>query len=76
MSGVTAFFGLTFLALGASTLADKQIEGRVEEETKKAEGYGIDLSDLYYDIDVPGDQYPFGDAEVRGWNSDMGVCDK
>ena len=25
--------------------------------------YGIDLTDLYYDFDVPGDQYPFGDGE-------------
>ena len=64
-SGITAFFGVTFLALGASVASGKQIENRVDEETKKAEGYGIDLTDLFYDIDVPGDQYPFGDAEVR-----------
>jgi hypothetical protein len=46
-----------------SKLSGMRIESRVEEYTKKAEGYGIDLTDLYYDFDVPGDQYPFGDGE-------------
>lgn len=36
-----------------STLSAMRIEARVDEAIKKAEGYGIDLSDLYYDFDVP-----------------------
>jgi hypothetical protein len=35
----------------------------VDDAIAKAESYGIDLTDLYYDFDVPGDQYPFGDGE-------------
>lgn len=36
-----------------SSLSAMRIEARVDEQIKKAEGYGIDLSDLYYDFDVP-----------------------
>ena len=31
---------------------------------------GIDTSDLYYDFDLPGDAYPFGDAEGMDWVPD------
>lgn len=36
-----------------SKLSAMRIESRVEEATKKADSYGIDLTDLYYDFDVP-----------------------
>jgi hypothetical protein len=36
-----------------SKLSAMRIEARVDEAIKKAESYGIDLSDLYYDFDVP-----------------------
>ena len=46
-----------------SALSTARIEQRVDDAIAKAESYGIDLTDLYYDFDVPGDQYPFGDGE-------------
>lgn len=46
-----------------SKLSAMRIEARVEEAIEKAKEYGIDISDMYYDFDVPGDQYPFGDGE-------------
>ena len=61
--GAAVFLGVVGGVAAISVLSAARIEQRVDEATKKAEGYGIDLSDLYYDFDVPGDQYPFGDGE-------------
>jgi hypothetical protein len=61
--GAAAFLGVVGGVAAISVLSAARIEQRVDDATKKAEGYGIDLTDLYYDFDVPGDQYPFGDGE-------------
>ena len=61
--GAVAFLGVVGGIAAVSKLSAMRIEQRVDEAIKKAEGYGIDLTDLYYDFDVPGDQYPFGDGE-------------
>ena len=62
-SGAVAFLAVAAGAAGVSFAASAALEKRVEEAIAKAESYGIDLTDLYYDFDVPGDQYPFGDGE-------------
>ena len=61
--GAVAFLGVVGGIAAVSKLSAMRIEQRVDEAIKKAEGYGIDPTDLYYDFDVPGDQYPFGDGE-------------
>lgn len=62
-SSVLAFGGVVGGLAAVSSLSAARIESRVVEATEKAEGNGIDLTDLYYDFDLPGDQYPFGDGE-------------
>ena len=62
-SGAVAFLAVAAGAAGVSFASSAALEKRVEEAIAKAESYGIDLTDLYYDFDVPGDQYPFGDGE-------------
>jgi hypothetical protein len=63
VGGVLAIFGVAGGLAAVSALSAARIEQRVDEAIAKAESYGIDLTDLYYDFDVPGDQYPFGDGE-------------
>lgn len=58
-----AILGVAGALAAVSSLSTLRINSRVDDAIKKAEGYGIELSDLYYDFDVPGDQYPFGDGE-------------
>jgi hypothetical protein len=65
--GMTAFFALAGVAAAATAGATKRIEARMEEAMDVAKSKGIDLSDLYYDFDLPGDAYPFGDAEGMDW---------
>ena len=60
---VAALFAVSGGLAAVAGLSSARIDQRVQEAIAKAEGYGIDLSDLYYDFDVPGDQYPFGDGE-------------
>jgi len=48
-------------------LSQKAIEKRLDDEIALAKRNGIDLEDLYFDTDVPGDAYPFGDAEGMDW---------
>lgn len=60
---MVAIFGVAGGLAAISALSSARIDSRVDEAIKKAESYGIDLTDLYYDFDVPGDQYPFGDGE-------------
>ena len=60
---MTAFFALTGVAVGATVLSQKAIEKNLEREIALAKANGIELDDLYYDFDLPGDAYPFGDAE-------------
>ena len=66
------FVAASAFAVIASKSADARIQSRLDDETAKAKNNGLDLADLYYDFDVPGDAYPFGDAEgmdylPKGW---------
>jgi hypothetical protein len=63
LGSVAALFAVSGGLAAVAGLSSARIDQRVQEAIAKAEGYGIDLSDLYYDFDVPGDQYPFGDGE-------------
>ena len=64
---MAAFFALTGVAVGATVLSQKAIEKNLEREIALAKANGIELDDLYYDFDLPGDAYPFGDAEGMDW---------
>jgi len=61
--GITAFLALAGISVVATVGATKRIESRLQEAIGVATSKGVDLTDLYYDFDVPGDAYPFGDAE-------------
>ena len=58
---------LAGVAAGATVISSKAIEKRLDDEIALAKKNGIDLEDLYFDIDVPGDAYQFGDAEGMDW---------
>ncbi len=62
-----AFFALSGVAVGATVVSQKLIEQRLDSQIAQAKANGIDLEDLYYDFDLPGDAYPFGDAEGMDW---------
>ena len=64
---MVAFVALSGVAVGATVVSQKLIEQRLDSEIAKAKANGIDLEDLYYDFDLPGDAYPFGDAEGMDW---------
>jgi hypothetical protein len=65
--GFVAFGGLSVFLVGATKASQMRLEQRVGEEMEKCTKNGIDTSDLYYDFDLPGDAYPFGDAEGMDW---------
>ena len=50
------------LGVGVGKLTEMRLDQRVNFEVDRAEKLGIDITDLYYDFDLPGDQYPFGDG--------------
>lgn len=52
-SSVLTFGGVVAGLAAVSKLSANRIESRVDDAIKKAETYGIDLTDLYYDFDVP-----------------------
>ena len=66
-AGIVTFLALSGVAVGATVLSQKAIEKRLDDEIARAKKNGIDLEDLYFDTDVPGDAYPFGDAEGMDW---------
>ena len=68
--GFVAFGGLSVFLVGATKASQMRLEQRVGEEMEKCTKNGIDTSDLYYDFDLPGDAYPFGDAEGMDWVPD------
>ena len=68
--GFVAFSGLSIFLVGATKASQLRLEQRVSEELEKCKKNGIDTSDLYYDFDLPGDAYPFGDAEGMDWVPD------
>ena len=65
--GITAFFALSAVAVTATVASTKAIEKRLDDEIALAKKNGISIDDLYYDFDLPGDAYPFGDAEGMDW---------
>jgi hypothetical protein len=68
--GFVAFSGLSIFLVGATKASQMRLEQRVSEEMEKCNQNGIDTSDLFYDFDLPGDAYPFGDAEGMDWVPD------
>ena len=52
-SSVLTLGGVVGGLAAISKLSSMRIDSRVDEAIAKAESYGIDLTDLYYDFDVP-----------------------
>ena len=65
--GFVTFGALGTIAISATKFSQIALEKRVEEQMDLCKKNGIDCEDLFYDFDLPGDAYPFGDAEGMDW---------